>query len=236
MTIDDDTLMRYADGELSPAEARRVDEALKDDSDLRSRLAVFTSTASMVRSAFPIDEDEPIDPRLIAAITAPPRQRRLWQVGVPAMAASLALVVGLGVGSELLNNSGGSGGLPSLDGEAGFQQAMETQRSGATLVTASGDVTPVLTFQDENGQYCREYQATIDGGVMLGIACRDGGWTTDTVHYVEIAETSGTADFRPVEGARAAFDAMVRQRVTDPPLLDQEQAVIDAGWPDVVEP
>ena len=233
MTIDDDTLMRYADGELSPDDARRVDEALKNDPDLRSRLAVFTNTAAMARSAFPIDEDEPLDPRLIAAITAPRRHQRLWQVAVPAMAASLALVVGLGVGTEL---GGNSSGLPNLDGETGFQQALATQRSGTTVETASGDVTPVLTFRDENGHYCREYQATVEGGVLLGIACLDGDWASDTVRFVEIPEANSSVDYRPVEGARTAFDALVRTRVTEPPLLDQEQALIDAGWPDGVDP
>lgn len=68
------------------------------------------------------------------------------------------------------------------------QQTLETQKSGTTIAWNnpdsghSGTVTPTKTYQQANGQYCREFQQTINVNGQTetgyGTACRrpDGSW------------------------------------------------------------
>ena len=68
------------------------------------------------------------------------------------------------------------------------QSALETAPSGTTTTWRnpdsgnSGTVTPTRTYQNNSGQYCREYQQTITVGGQqeqsYGTACRqpDGTW------------------------------------------------------------
>jgi len=68
------------------------------------------------------------------------------------------------------------------------QQALEKEPTGKAVAWHnpdsghSGSVTPVRTYQKSSGQYCREYQQTIDIGgekhQAYGTACRqpDGSW------------------------------------------------------------
>jgi surface antigen len=67
-------------------------------------------------------------------------------------------------------------------------RALETTPSGSSVpwrnpnTGNSGSVTPVKTYQEPNGQYCREYQQVITIGgekhTAYGTACRmpDGSW------------------------------------------------------------
>ena len=68
------------------------------------------------------------------------------------------------------------------------QQTLETQPSGTPVAWNNpdsgnrGTITPVRTYQQNNGQYCREYQQTVTVGGdtqdAYGTACRqaDGTW------------------------------------------------------------
>jgi surface antigen len=68
------------------------------------------------------------------------------------------------------------------------QQAFETQKAGTSASWqnpdsgARGSITPTKTYQNSNGQYCREFNQTISVGGKTekgyGTACRqpDGAW------------------------------------------------------------
>ena len=68
------------------------------------------------------------------------------------------------------------------------QQSLEHSPSGSTSSWVNpdsgneGTVTPVKTYQNDDGQYCREYQQTVTVGGQeeeaYGTACRqpDGSW------------------------------------------------------------
>lgn len=68
------------------------------------------------------------------------------------------------------------------------QRALEEGRSGQAVAWKnpdsgnSGTITPVTTYQNSSGQYCREYQQTVKVGgkteSAYGRACRqpDGSW------------------------------------------------------------
>ncbi len=75
-----------------------------------------------------------------------------------------------------------------LEAERATQTALESSRSGQTIAWTNpdsgnrGTVTPTKTYQNNNNEYCREYQQTVVIGGKTedahGTACRqpDGSW------------------------------------------------------------
>lgn len=102
-------------------------------------------------------------------------------------------IVGIAAGT-LLGAAVGSGIGASLDRadkmyyNQTYTRALETSRTGQTVGWQnpdsgnSGSFTPTNTFQNQNGQYCREFTQTIKVGGQsqqgYGVACRqqDGSW------------------------------------------------------------
>jgi surface antigen len=98
------------------------------------------------------------------------------------------------IGGALAGGLAGGAIGDFLDGKDKHQQqqaasrAMETAPSNSSVAWKnpdsghSGTVTPVRTYQNDNGQYCREYQQTVNIGNQqhqaYGTACRqpDGSW------------------------------------------------------------
>ena len=98
------------------------------------------------------------------------------------------------IGGALAGGLAGGAIGDFLDGKDKQQQqqaasrAMETAPSNSSVAWKnpdsghSGTVTPVRTYQNDNGQYCREYQQTVNIGNQqhqaYGKACRqpDGSW------------------------------------------------------------
>jgi surface antigen len=100
-----------------------------------------------------------------------------------------AIAVGTLLGAALGNNIGGS--LDNADlarYNQTSQRALETAPSGQQVAWNNpdtgnyGTVTPVNVYQNDAGQYCREYSQTINVGgrneSAYGRACRqgDGSW------------------------------------------------------------
>jgi len=67
--VPDELLMAYADGELTPPEAKALDALLSQDSALRDRLTPFIETRIRLSTVFEHTLHEPVPDRLIAAIS-----------------------------------------------------------------------------------------------------------------------------------------------------------------------
>jgi hypothetical protein len=169
MTLDDVTLMAYADGELSLLERKRVAQAIASDPALADGVAAFGNLRDRVRDAFAPIAQAPIPDRLGAMVSANVvpigrrNPRHFWGIGL-ALAASLALGVGLGE-----QWSGGTAGPVIVHGgtrvAAGpLAHALDTQ-----LASASGDVRILVSFRSASG-YCRAFASA----ALDGIACRSG--------------------------------------------------------------
>jgi negative regulator of sigma E activity len=99
-SISDETLMAYADGELSPGETETLEAQLAEDAELRARVAPFIVTRDHLATAFLHKLSEPIPDRLIAAIRNAPAAQRKRQVQQSASARSeLETVLGRVAGS-----------------------------------------------------------------------------------------------------------------------------------------
>jgi anti-sigma factor RsiW len=67
-------IMAFADGELAPALARRVEDAIRADDTMRRKYEMFRCGRALLRDAFGGIADEPVPERLQQAILAYPER------------------------------------------------------------------------------------------------------------------------------------------------------------------
>lgn len=218
--IDPEMLMAYADGELDPVSAKRVERAIAGDADAAETVARHRALRAALARAFDPIATEPVPEPLLAAVARPnvvdlaavrvERQRRFrlggWSVG-GAIAASLALGLFLGGrigGDATVATHGGvlvaSGSLAhALD-----TQLASNQDSGATT-------RMLVSFRDRSGAICRTFTTPALGG----IACRDKtAWV-----------------LRETRGRNAASSTEYRQASSDEAALMADAEAAMAGEP-----
>lgn len=230
MSVDDHTLMAFADGELTGAERAQVEAALNQDGALRARLEAHRLMRMRLSSAFDGALSEPVPQRLTDAVQAPrraevtdfsARRATKWSFReYGAIAASIALGVVLGVG--VLQPQAPLVATPShgLQARGELSSALDTQLAS----DEAGDIRIGVSFRNHDGNYCRTFDLT-EGGAS-GVACRDNNrWS--------IPLLSGSAAGGEVRTAGAssavltAVDAMIDGDALD---ADAERSARDAGW------
>lgn len=249
MRIDDQTLMAYADGELTPLEAKRIEAAMAEDSVLAARVARFRSVRRALRSAYDSVAAEPIPEHLRALLgdvalnepieerrTSPAQvvdlepvraQRQALRFGPPAWAAMAAsLVVGLLAGRTFFAQEGpfvGSAG--SLYAGAGLAQALSTQLASAPQ-NATNTTRIGVTFHARDGAICRTF---VQNNAVSGLACREGQrWA---VRVAVADHDNGNGAYRQASSAAPAVLAMVDQLIDGEAFdADQERAARDHAW------
>jgi hypothetical protein len=233
MTISNETLMAYADGEVDAATRAIVEAAIRDDPEVRRRVAHHQAMREVVKGAFAAVIDEPVPQRLIAAARgAPagnvvdlagariaaavkaPRRGLRWQPA--AMAASLLLGLALGYlgwrGSTLVTVSANG----ELVAGAGLAEALSGQLSAdhpqGTVATTG------LSFRAKTGDYCRTFALTATHA-NSGLACREGGSWKIKVLAQSAGTPANTSGFRPAASAdSAAVRAAVEESIEGEPL------------------
>ncbi len=209
MSLDDATLVAYVDGELDCEAVHAVEENLMRDPEVRAKVDAMRDIAALTRATLNSVVHESVPDRLVRALrsvskpsTPPPTPRwQWWRRAGPGMAfaASTAiLVVGLGGGyfmglDQIHQKSASVVALESQDQNlraAAFQDALEFKASGSPATWTNpdagthGKITPVRTFKDKQGMFCREFQeiTVIDRfeSTTFGVACRrpEAGWHT----------------------------------------------------------
>lgn len=174
MTIDPETLAAYADGELDPLTAKRVERAIAADPALAAEVTRHRALTAKLRGAFAGLDKQPMpagveallkrDANIVPFPTRAHKPKPQRWYG--ALAASL--VAGLLLG-QLVPRSGGDlgfdGGTAVAQGQ--LAHALDTQLASAT---DSGPVRIGITFRDRAGALCR----TFEQGTTGGIACAQG--------------------------------------------------------------
>jgi hypothetical protein len=241
---DEEMLMRWSDGELSPEEARRLEAAALTDANLAARMSALRRLRAAAREAFAVTVD-PRDrdlARLIAAQSARKRAaddgpRPVWarwpgallapRVAAPwAGLAVAAFVGGLLIGPGL---TPGDGLRVAADGALRDRELVRVLDRRLASEGPDGDGRAVgLTFQDAERRWCRTFQAREAG--MAGLACRESGaWTVRVLAPLDApgGEVRTAASDLP-EAVLMAVDAVI-----DGPSADAagEARARDAGWP-----
>ena len=230
MDIDDETLMALADGEITGDEAARLNDLISEDQDLAARYALFSQSAHWVKEASLANPDAAVSPDLEARIremaaSAPPQAdnvvplrplKRQW--GPMAIAASLALAVGLSAGLFLSSGAPTSQG-PALTAE--MRDRLDTLPSGAQAEFADGErLTIVASFTDGARAFCREYEIATPGSPdYVSVACREN----DTWQLRFAVATSGdTGGYSPAASLET-LDAFYAAAGASQPLAVEEE-------------
>lgn len=239
----EETVAAFLDGELDGEEAERMAHIIETDGEAQAVAERIREQNRLLREAFDAPMREEAPPAMRAVVEAASRvtplasRRRRGPAKTAswapmAMAASVALAVGLGAGFSLAPR-GAVTGAPGVGGAGpALAAALESAPSGV----AQNGVRPLASFPVTGGGVCREFETAASGEApaAFGLACREpDGWRV----LAAVAATAGNAPppsdgFAPASGA--AVDAIA-------PLLDAlgagvaldaaaEQAAIEAGW------
>lgn len=238
--FDDETLMRWCDGELSPEETARLEATALTDPDLAMRMQALRRLQTATRAAFPatVDARDAGLARMISAepVAGPSPLARLGRTLADVLAprravawaglATAAFIGGVLIGPML---GGGRDGLRvSPDGvlaDAGLVRVLDRRLAAEG---PDGDGRAVgLTFQDGARRWCRTFQAREDG--MAGLACRRGdGWAVRVLAPLGAAGGEvRTASSDTPEPVLAAVDAAIVGQTADPAA---EARARDADW------
>ena len=228
------------DGALDDEQAEALQSVLESDPEAKAYAEQVARSNALLSEAFEISADEPTPAAIQAAIygedgkvaVLKPRNKVRGWLPV-AIAASLALVIGLGVGSQFGSQQGrviAALGDAPLDGP--LHAALEGLPGGAM---SEAGVQPMLSFWDGAGRICREFEVAgeLPSELEFGIACRTdvGRWHVGIV--VAAPETEpGSEGYAPASGPGSnALDAMLDALEAGPALKPDDEAVLlDRGW------
>ncbi|MES2699968.1 MAG: hypothetical protein V4647_10195 [Pseudomonadota bacterium] len=229
MTITENELAAFADGQMAPADALRVEQELAVDPVLAERLAAHQALKARLAGHFSpiLAQDPPV--RLTALLRpsdtvvdlASQREERAgrarlprwtWIAG-PALAASLLIAVFVPE----------AGNAPA--GYADAQLATVLDQQLVAEQDPQAETRVLLSFEREGGDYCRTYASAAESG----IACREAqGWV-----IVERAggAPTGRGDYQ--QAGSSVEDLLARaQDMALGSALDAraERAARERGW------
>jgi hypothetical protein len=213
-----ETLMAYADGELGPIEAKRVERAVAADPTLAAAVERHRAFGARLRGAFAPIADAGVPPEVEtllrnAAQVTPlaPRRVSVSPKWLGAIAASL--MIGLVVGQTLPRMASESGiamDAGQMIARGDVARALDTQL--ASTQAADAPVRVGVTFRAAGGDLCR----TFEHGAVGGIACSDGGdWRMARLYGGLEAQST---EFRQAGSAGAAMMADAQAMMVGEPL------------------
>lgn len=253
--INDEVLMAFADGTLDPEALAAVEARLAEDAELRDLVERMRRSADLLAEAFdaPMKEAPPqvlIDTILseggnVVSLGRRREGRSVWRGwGGLSIAASVALAVGIGIGSWILGPGAGLQGntylaVGPVPQDSVLHQVLETRASGDALTLGSGgqQMVAMLTFRDAAGRPCREVEMLpadlTDLPAEVGIACRAGGiWTVEGAAEVAVDLVRQGDSFKPVSGPDAkTVEAVLDSIGAGQPLSpDEEARLLGNAW------
>ena len=167
-----------------------------------------------------------------------------------AVALSAVFVGGLGLG--LLMNTGlVPDSAPGTDlvayrddglvATGSLNQTLETLGSGLKFAKSiSGGqelvIKPILTFRDQAGRFCREYEILYPAASRFaGLACRTGEANWSVLVHTQVASQPASGNETAVAsgGGLETIDAVVERIIEGDALhAEQETSLINKGWRD----
>ncbi len=257
MTFTDETLSAFIDGELTDAEMDRIAEALADNSKIAARVERLRAADNWTKDQFDAIEDIPVRSQTNALldrlavqlaedagqenVTLPPDPRTARTWAPAAVAASLALAVGFSAGTLIPSGQHGETALQtSLSSEIGpehpYFAALETTPSMAGSSVAAGGTrtfTPIASFKNTQGQYCREFGLKTANHASLNLACKDDQtWTIVASVMADTSPDRGVDGYVPASGKGASLlDALIREQMEGDLLSPEDEAALIAhAW------
>ncbi|MBY8820914.1 anti-sigma factor family protein [Sphingomonas colocasiae] len=231
MTIDRETLMAYADGELDELTRRRVEQAIADDPALAAQVEADRALRARISGHYAGVADQPVPDRLRALLDSnvheitdarPMRQPvRRWVMNAAAIAATL--IIGVFVGREM----GDAGPFRTtgdmLVAQGALARALDTQLASSQSASAATRIG--VSFRGVDGGYCR----TFSSGKLDGLACRtEQGWI---LRNMANGEGQAIPEYRQAGSMNPALLAAAQAMMVGDPLdAAAEQAARDGHW------
>lgn len=226
MAIDDETLMAFLDGEIDELRRRRIEQALAEDADLRTRLEAQRRLRERLAAHYGPVADEAVPERLRAMLETNvvelPRTPHppVWR-WTAALAASL--VLGLAIGRSLPQG----GPVTTSEGMliARGDLARTLDRELASAQSGDSETRIGVSFARSDGAWCRSFERAD----LAGLACREQGvW-----RLVTTAPGAGPerGEYRQAgSGSRIVMQAAQELMAADPLDADAERRARDSGW------
>ncbi len=226
----DEILMAYADGELDAATAQAVAAEEARDPAIAARIGLFRQSRAALAGLAAARPAEPVPAALMdrvretleaaragaaeAEAEAPnvvAFRRPAGPAWVPtALAASIALAVGLSAGLLAARNGDGGGPrLASLEAP-GIDTALDAVAAGERIALEGGELSVIASFENAGGEFCREFEYSADAGATLvSVVCRgDAGWDTRFAVVAEAADDTGYAPASSLDALEAYLGAV----------------------------
>jgi anti-sigma-K factor RskA len=249
MSLPDDMLTAYVDGELSAEDRARVEAAMRAEPEVARRVAKHQQLRTSLRAAFDGVLREPVPERLVSAArgdadtgsvadfsaakrareaTQARSERRRWSWPEwGAMAASVligVIITRVAVRSPeatpFISRQGELVAQGPLADALSNQLASTQPRNAATQVGVS--------FRSKAGPYCRSFKMR-EGDAVTGLACRAGdAWRIDVLARSD----SAAGDYSQAASALpAAVLSAVEQQIDGEPLdAASEARAKESGW------
>lgn len=240
MTLNDELIGAYLDGELPAEERAEVERALASNKGAAARLERLRATDELLRSTMRDGpavsatdallrkaligeqaQDDPIAQRLLGD-TAPPAPRtELWVRRAAAIAA--ACLIGV-----LAGRVGAPHGYVSADMRLGPEASriLDTSPSGEFSPVARGEMGVALSFRAEDGSLCRQFRTQSGQSASDAIACRDGAaW-----RLVAQAAAPVRPGFRAASGAADPIGAAAESMGASVLSNSEEHSLIQTNW------
>jgi hypothetical protein len=213
-------LMAYADGELDPLNAKRVERAMAGDPALAQQVERHRALRKRISDSFAQVPD-----RLAALLKSnvvdlpAPGTRPILTRWRAAAALAACLVLGLMIGMSVSRGpvSSGAGGLYA---SGSLAAALDNQIGGA-----DGAVKVAVSFRDKQGAYCRVFSSSATDG----IACRDtSGWA---LRRTQQGSTTQRGDYAQAGSPDPDLMAAAQDMMAGEPLdAKAEAAARGSGW------
>ena len=228
MTPDDEMLMAYADGELDPLAAKRVERAMACDPAMVETVASHRALRQQLGDSFAPVLTDPIPARLTAQLKTnvvpmvlpivPKPQSRHWLSG---LAVAASLVVGIALGTQWVGDDGpvtASGTILVASGE--LARTLDGQ-----LTLEPGDTRVLVSFREHGGGFCRVFAAP----ALEGIACKAGdAWQ---LRQTRASAKQGDTLYRQAGSSDADLMAAAQNMMVGIPLdRPEEVRARKAGW------
>ena len=258
MTISDETLMAFADGELDDAARAAVELALRTDPQLAKRVAEHRALRQRIQAAYSAELSEPVPERLLSAATrqadasgtnvvnlqdardamardaiardtARARPLRTWWRPAGSIAASLIIGLGLGYGRWHQSAPLTRNAGGALVASGQLAQGLSQQLAADGSAAAAVQIG--ISFLARSGDYCRTF--VLSGAISpAGVACHHGQeWQILTLSQ-SAASGSATAGYRTAASEMSpAILQAVQELISGEPLdATAEAAARSKGW------
>ncbi len=227
MSVSQDLLIAYVDGELGERERAELEQRIAADVDLRARVEAHRRLRGRLAGAFAATIEEPLPDSLTATLersasnlVALSQRRRPSPPALRLAALAASIAAGVLIGIALPRSP-----VAPLDVDAdGVYAAGVLERSLDTQLAAdeAGAVRIALTFRAQSGEYCRTFELV--ESATAGLACRRGDrWLVQTT----AATREGEVRMAAAPAVMDAVDAMIDGEPLD---AGGERAARERRW------